>query len=213
MDLRRLKNLLASGKHSAEMQTVFSSIYKENLWADPESVSGRGSTIARTDVVRNALPALLKSIGATSLLDAACGDFNWMRFVDLDGIKYTGVDVVPGLIKQNQRRYGTETRMFQRLDITRDALPKADVVLARECLIHFSLGHALAAITNFKRSGAKYLLATTHNTVHLNTDLNTGDWRSLNLQLAPFNFPAPVQLLVEDAETGKSLGLWLLEDL
>src|SRR5688500_1614611 len=76
----------------------FSEIYRDNLWGDPESVSGRGSTLARTVNIRKALPELLRSINARSLLDAPCGDFNWMRLVDLGEIRYTGVDVVSELI-------------------------------------------------------------------------------------------------------------------
>src|SRR6185295_16640264 len=80
------------------LRNIFTDIYLSNFWADAESVSGRGSTIARTEVIRTSLPALLESVGAKTLLDAPCGDFNWMRNVDLSGIEYTGVDVVVELI-------------------------------------------------------------------------------------------------------------------
>jgi hypothetical protein len=45
---------------------------------------------------------VLHDLGAQSLLDAGCGDFNWMRTVDLPGIKYIGVDVVSDLIERNR---------------------------------------------------------------------------------------------------------------
>ena len=80
---------------------VFSRIYEKNLWGDSESRSGRGSTLGRTAVIRDALPALLEGVGARSMLDAACGDFNWMARVDLRGVRYVGVDVVPELIATN----------------------------------------------------------------------------------------------------------------
>ena len=57
------------------------------------------------------------------------------------------------------------------------------------------------------------LLATTHTSVRLNTDIKTGEWRSVNLQLPPFDFPPPAQLIVEDEELGKCLGLWSLEEI
>ncbi|HYV13569.1 MAG TPA: hypothetical protein VE980_21875, partial [Pyrinomonadaceae bacterium] len=65
------------------LATVFSEIYQTNAWQDPESVSGRGSTLARTNVITSNLPVLLQELNANSLIDAACGDFNWMRHVDL----------------------------------------------------------------------------------------------------------------------------------
>jgi hypothetical protein len=47
----------------------------------------------------------------------------------------------------------------------------------------------------------------------------TGDWRPINLERAPFNWPAPVELIVEECtESGgvfadKSLGLWRIDAL
>jgi SAM-dependent methyltransferase len=192
---------------------IFTDIYRNKGWADSESVSGRGSTLARTRVVREALPALLKGVGARSLFDAACGDFNWMRHVELEGLEYVGADVVPELVERNRELYGSADRTFVVLDITRDRIPKADAILCRDCFIHLSFKHARAAIANFKMSGARFLLATTHTSVLLNSDIKTGDWRSINLQLPPFDFPPPSHLIVEDEELGKCLGVWRLEEL
>ena len=58
-----------------------------------------------------------------------------------------------------------------------------------------------------------FLLATTHETLRENTDTQDGWWRSVNLQLPPFNFPQPEQLIIEDPELGKCLGMWRLEEL
>ena len=198
---------------SDSIEDIFSGIHRNNFWADPESVSGRGSTLLRTGVIRRSLPGLLESVGATSLLDAACGDFNWMRRVALEGIKYTGVDVVRELINRNCQLYENGNRSFVVLDITRDQLPQTDVILCRDCLIHFSNGHTQAAIANFKRSNSMFLLATTHTSVRENTDIRTGGWRPVNLELPPFNFAPPIQLIIEDPELGKCLGLWKLEQL
>ena len=195
------------------LDAVFSDIYRRNLWADPESVSGRGSTLARTEVIRAALPGLLESVGARSLLDAPCGDFNWMRHVELGGVEYTGADVVPELVGRNRQAYGGPGRTFVVADVRRDRLPRADVILCRDCFIHLSFRDIRAALANFKRSGARFLLATTHADVTKNEDAASGGWRLVNLRLPPFDFPEPRQLLVEDAELGKCLGLWSLDEL
>ena len=195
------------------LATVFTEIYQTNAWRDPESVSGRGSTLARTKVVTSHLPLLLQELNATSLIDAACGDFNWMRHVDLGTIKYIGVDIVPALIVRNPQLYQTVQRTFAVHDITKDRLPDADVILCRDCLIHLSFTSIKAAISNFKETSATHLLCTTHTTVTENTDCPDGSWRNLNLLLPPFNFPQPVKSLVEDVELGKCLGVWRLADL
>jgi methyltransferase family protein len=192
---------------------VFSEIYHTNTWQDRESVSGRGSTVARTGVIMSQLPLLLQELHAKTLLDAACGDFNWMRYTNLRGVRYIGVDVVPDLINHNRRLYETQETTFRVLDITRDLLPSADVILCRDCLIHLSFRRIHETISNLKRTGATHLLCTTHTGLLENTDCADGGWRSVNLLLPPFNFPTPLKLIVEDQESGKCLGVWRLADL
>ena len=87
-----------------DAEVVFSKIYERNLWDDPESASGRGSTLRRTTVIRRVLPALLSEVGAESLLDAPCGDFNWMRYTELDQL-LRRCRRCSGLIARNEQRY------------------------------------------------------------------------------------------------------------
>jgi hypothetical protein len=195
------------------VEAVFARIHARNAWGDPESVSGRGSTLARTRVVRRELPRLLATLDARCLLDAPCGDYNWMRAVDLGPVAYIGVDVVPALVERNRQRYGGAGRQFLRLDLTRDPLPAADVVLCRDCLIHLAFADAAAAIANIRRSGARHLIVTTHESVRENVDAPTGGFRALNLRLPPFCFPPPRARVTEDPGTGKSLGVWQLDEL
>jgi hypothetical protein len=129
------------------------------------------------------------------------------------------VDVVPDLITRNQKLYGDDKTRFAVLDLTRDKLPRVDVILCRDCLIHFSYRHIAAAIKNFKRSGSAYLLTNSYPAWRDNTNIRTGDFRHLNLTLPPFNFPPPLkqieEKLPEEQERffGKILGLWKLSDL
>ena len=206
-------HLVRQRLHRPSLKTVFSEIYHNNSWSDPESVSGRGSTLARTVVIRAELPRLLKRVNAASLLDAGCGDFNWMQHVELEDIKYIGADVVPELIARNRRLYGDHNRRFIVADLSNDKLPHVDAILSRENLIHLSFARIDRVLLNFRKTGAKYLLCTTHTTIRENIDCYDGGWRSLNLQLPPFNFPTPLEVIVEDAETGKCLGVWELNDL
>jgi hypothetical protein len=185
---------------------VFSRIHGERLWGGGESASGIGSTLAATETVRRELPPLLSRLGVRMLLDAPCGDFNWMSAVDLGGVRYVGVDIVPELVEQNRARFGLE---FLCANIARDPLPRADLVLCRDCLIHLPYRSARAALDNFRRSGAAYLL-TTHYPGAPNRDILTGQWRPLDLEGPPFNLPPPLQLIPEGADSGRFLGLWRL---
>ncbi len=192
---------------------IFSKIYRTNRWADPESVSGAGSSLQVTHVVREELPRILKRLGAASLLDAACGDHLWMSRVHLDNCKYMGCDIVPKLIEENRAKYGERGREFRVLDVTKDRLPRADVVLVRDCFVHLPHRLIWKALRNIGASGSKYLLTTTYPRQQ-NSDIFTGRWRPLNLQASPFLFPEPLLRLNEEIDEwgvrfpDRSLALW-----
>jgi hypothetical protein len=100
------------------------------------------------------------------------------------------------------------------LDIVESRLPNADLILCRDCLVHLSTEDAIAAIRNFRKTNATYLLATTYpGLVGPNRQISTGNWRPLDLQTAPFYFPAPITLISEEKTGSKSLGLWRLKDI
>src|SRR5690348_12469744 len=126
-------------RYRQSRENIFRDIYAQNLWGDQESVSGPGSNLERTSAFRAELPPLLKAIGVRTLLDAPCGDYNWMREVELEVERYIGVDIVPELIEQNQRQYETATRSFLHRDLVLDRMPRADAILCRDGLVHFPL--------------------------------------------------------------------------
>ncbi|HVP50440.1 MAG TPA: glycosyltransferase [Candidatus Bathyarchaeia archaeon] len=184
-----------------------------------ESVSGPGSSLLATVEIRKALPLIVRDLNVRSLLDAACGDFNWMRYVELSLDRYFGVDLLPILLEQNCSMFGGQNRTFLNLDITRDKLPQADLVLCRDCLVHHSFEDIFKTLNNFKESGSEYLLLTTFSSRDVNTDIRTGGWRPLNFLKSPFNFPPPLLLIDEKCVEGageyadKSLALWQLRSV
>lgn len=202
-----------------DMRTLFSEIYRQNYWGDSQSFSGTGSNLEQTAVLRAELPRLLESIGAKSILDAPCGDYNWMRATDLKTEKYIGADIVPEMIARNQQVYGSQTVEFRNLDITVDSLPEVDLIFCRDALVHFSYHDIFAVVANFKASKSRYLLTTTFTERQSNRDIITGDWRTINLQIPPFNFPEPIDLINENCQevggnfSDKSMALWKLEDI
>ncbi len=99
-------------KKESPTAQVFTEIYQQNLWECPESRSGPGSSLALTEVIRRELPALLTELQVGSLLDAPCGDLNWLAGISLPVHRYTGVDVVAPLIAENRRRFGSRVWKF-----------------------------------------------------------------------------------------------------
>jgi len=86
---------------------------------------------------------------------------HWLKEVDFGTARYIGVDIVAPIGDANRRRYGNDARSFLHLDIVSDALPKADLVLCRDCLVHLSNRKAFQALRNLQASGSDYLATTT----------------------------------------------------
>jgi hypothetical protein len=201
------------------MADIFYKMSQTFQQQNEESISGPGSSLKQTAEIRRSLPLLFSSLEINSMLDAPCGDFNWLPHVELKLEEYIGIDVVPSIIEKNRNRYENELRKFYVSDIARDFLPSCDLILCRDCLVHFSDEDVFSVLRNFCKSGAKYLLTTTFPQKPANMNIQTGSWRPLNFQLPPFNFPPPFKLLNEKCTEGngqfadKSLGLWLISDL
>lgn len=201
-------------------QKIFLEICHKCKWGDTESLSGPGSSLAQTEKIRSELPLLLAKLGAKSLLDIPCGDFNWMKEIDLTLESYIGADIVDEITAVNNQKFGQTNRRFMPLDITKDELPRVDIVLCRDCFVHFSYRDIARAITNIKISESRYILTTTFNRLNKNINIFTGDlWRPLNFQIAPFNWPKPIEIINEGCTEGdnkfqdKSMGLWKISDI
>lgn len=209
--LRKLK--------AKDAEQVFTDIYSNNSWGGKDSVSGRGSDLFQTRVVIKELPLLFHDMNISTMLDIPCGDFHWMNSVDLSEIDYTGADIVDSLIENNTKQYGTDNIHFQKSDLIKDKLPKTDLVFCRDCLVHLSFEDIFSALENICDSQSGYLLTTTFPERTENQDIATGQWRVLNLQLAPFDLPAPLRMINErctednGAYADKALGLWKIADI
>ncbi len=206
-------------------EELFTSIYEHKQFYDPnsrgtdESVSGAGSSQDATTIVRKALPLIIKRLKAKSILDAPCGDFNWMQHVNLNGCSYTGMDIVLPIIDNNLDTFANSNRRFLCCDFTQINLPQHDLIICRDGLVHMSFDMAQQAIANFKRSSSKFLLATTFPNHTNSKTIELGGWAPYNLQAPPFNLPQPIHMINEDCREyypqfkDKSLGLWNLETI
>jgi hypothetical protein len=199
---------------------VFVTFYRENRWLDSQSRSGVGSRLEETRNVRAALPGLMADLKVRTLLDVPCGDLNWMKHVELGAVDYIGADIVPELVAENERRFagtrspGGTRYSFRQLDLVTEPVPRADLVLCRDCLVHISHRNVAKALRNIIASGSDFLLTTTFVERTENTDIIIG-WYPINLQLPPFSWPAPIMLIDEGSseQADKRLGLWDLRAL
>ena len=197
-------------------KTLFTEFYKNNVWGSQESISGPGSELRNTAKIIKQMPALLRKYNIRSINDAPCGDFNYMKEINLSGIKYTGYDIVNELTELNIKKYKKKNLDFIHFDVVNEVLPFCDMILSRDMLIHFSYKDSLKTIENFKKSGAKYLLTNNYPQISVNLDIKTGAWRPINLLIGPYFFDQPIEFIEEysSLEHGsKQLALFKLEQV
>lgn len=213
-DPDRIEAELPPNDRRQRIRETFAGIHRSNGWGAKETRSGDGSTLARTETIRAELPKLFDKLGIRILADAGCGDLNWIRDISKGLRFYIGIDVVPELIDDLRKRFAERlNHSFSLADVTIDVLPEADAILCRDVLTHLPHRMAIEALIRFKQSGARYLIATTHQR-GTNEPLKIGGWQPTDLTAAPFSLPAPEISISEHlAGATKALGVWRLPDL
>jgi hypothetical protein len=192
---------------------AFTALWRDNGWGSDETRSGAGSTLAATETLRAHLAELCRFLDIRQLVDAGCGDLNWMEKLSGQFELYLGLDVVPGMIEELERRFGTRRGHFFALrDATLDDLPRADAILCRDLMTHLSDEQVRAVLERVKTSGSRYLLATSYPGTE-NRDIPAGDWRPIDLTRPPFSLPQPLLQIDERGDASKLLGVWQVKDL
>jgi 2-polyprenyl-3-methyl-5-hydroxy-6-metoxy-1,4-benzoquinol methylase len=186
---RDVEKLLSISKsivrdYARESRAVFSDIYANNRWGYG---SGSGSAPAQNLEYRLFLEKFLILNNIKSVLDFGCGDWQFSRYINWGSADYTGVDVVSSVIERNRTMFETETIKF--IEFTDlESLPNVDLVLCKDVLQHISNEMCFQYIKSLKKVG-KILLVT--NDIwpidHVNMKIETGGWRAIRLDLAPFN--------------------------
>ena len=197
---------------STVAKLVFSFYFRSNYWGGDESRSGKGSALDRGHFLRERVPLVIKGLGVRSILDAACGDMNWMKHMPLDGVKYIGTDIVADIIQENRKKFAADGMEFLELDACIDALPDVDLIFCRDMLTHIPNKLVSAFLSNVAASSAKWLICSRYlgklGQLEINTDIPVGGFRAIDLCENPFNLPPPALMVPELFHKWKSLGLW-----
>ena len=144
----------AAERKERERAQVFEGIYENFGWepsadGSKESRSGPGSYLKRTGASRAFLSDVIREYNITTMLDAGCGDVNWQGHITgIGNVDYFGVDIVPQMIADNQRRLGGRRMRFAVKDVVKDDLGGPyDLVLCRDTLFHLPLWDAVQVAT------------------------------------------------------------------
>lgn len=195
-----------------DCKAQFTNHIKNNLWGAKGSVCGTGSELKEVEPILEKLPELFEEYNIKTILDAPCGDFNWMPKLDYNFENYIGIDIVDELIEQNIKKYKTDSRDFISANLIEADLPKTDLIFCKDLFIHLTNEDIIKVLKNFKKSGSKYLLTTNYGNIESNKNIPTASYRKIDLTLAPFNLCEPITSIPEK-EKNKYLSLWNLQEL
>jgi len=172
---------------------------------------GKGATVEMTKVLRPFIEESIVKYKIKSISDAGCGDYAWMALVNKHGASYVGYDINDEML--NQLEYKDVS--FEIFDITQAVLPKTDLIICKDCLIHLTTEDGVKAINNFRESGSKYLMSTTYDFIKKNVQISKMDhpkqygFRKVNLQIAPYNLGTRLCKVYEPAYD-KYFSMWKL---
>jgi SAM-dependent methyltransferase len=156
-----------------------------------ETLCGPGSRMAATEEVREWLPRIVESRKLRTILDVGCGDCRWIGRVRWpDGTEYQGFDISERAIQEAGCDYPKLKRVIRVANAFVERIPKVDLILCRDLLVHLTLGRAQELLGRF-RGQAKWLAANTFPDIATNKELAESmpgwGWRPLNLALPPFS--------------------------
>jgi SAM-dependent methyltransferase len=190
-------------KSSAKLQLgdlkVFDEIYKTHYWGNG---SGSGSSPDATLPYRDFLKLFLLENSISSVVDLGCGDWQFSKLIDWSGIEYHGFDAAVSVIEKNRSVYGRENVTFSDFK-NYDLIPEADLLIIKDVLQHLS-NQEISRIIQALIPRFKFTLITNcvppirtsfHRSGMFNRDIQTGDFRFLDLRRPPFNCKA--ELLFE----------------
>jgi hypothetical protein len=208
--LGQIQKHMRTRARSGMLRAKFTAIYYTNLWGIPETRSGAGSTRRSFSVLiaAHAIAQAVREHGVRSINDIPCGDFHWMQHVlpTLGQVRYLGFDIVNSAVRRNRKRHPEHE--FHVLDITADVPPPADLIFCKDLLNHLSDADVRRAISNMRRSGSKFLLAS-NNRVDENvplSEMRKGS-RLLDITEPPFRYPRPLWT------TSDYMSFWRLADM
>lgn len=139
------------------------------------------------------------NVSRVRLLDVPCGDMAWMsRFLKIrDDVDYTGIDIVPELIRHHQETFKSYPWKFQLRDLVASPLNETyHLILCRTLLQHLYNYDVMKLLSHISISGSAFLLSTSFFRHKENQELvgdseNPGRFRRLNLELKPIALTPP----------------------
>ena len=202
-------------------EDIFDNIYEKGIWGKDEqnnSTSGAGShKVEIVDPYVNVVKKIIAENNIKTVVDLGCGDFAVGSLIVDCCESYNACDVSNVILERNRSKYQSPKLKFEKLDLSKDILPHADIAFVRQVLQHLSNENIKSFVQQLNNSkNFKFLLVTEHLPFDKNFLPNKNKPSGPNIRIAinsgvilhnePFNlnYKTMETVLSVDQDTGGS---------
>ena len=170
-------------------EDVFDDIYNEGIWGKDEQMNSTSGTGSHKEEIVGPYVDVVKKIIAenniNSVADLGCGDFAvGSLLIDYCNI-YNAYDVSKVILDRNRIKYRSPNLKFEKLDLSKDILPDADIAFVRQVLQHLSNESIKSFVDKLNNSkNFKYLVITEHIPSNANFEPNKNKPSGPNIRIA-----------------------------
>jgi len=170
-------------------EDVFDNIYKKGIWGiDDQSNSTSGTGSHKSEIVDpyvDVVKKILRENKIKTVADLGCGDFAVGSLLVDYCETYNAYDVSEIILQRNRSKYELPNLKFEKLDLSKDTLPYADIIFVRQVLQHLSNQNIKSFVDQLNISKkCKYLLLTEHLPLNPNFLPNKNKPSGPNIRIA-----------------------------
>jgi hypothetical protein len=209
------------------VQQVFSTTYEKRIWGEAGNGSGDGSSLKFTTRTRALVEMLIYKYDIGVLVDAPCGQMAWMPTVlervlpSRPRFRYLGLDIVPGVIQNNTKRFADIPEMEFRVydfssgpvtDIPHASSGSSSALFSRDALQHLSYDLIIEALKSFSKTKVDYLFIGSYHGFGQLKNITTGDYFPFDMSKIR-NLPAPLEVIAEETPDLKHIVVFRRKDV
>lgn len=165
---QRLRKRIQEFNGNLTTQEIFTKVYRERVWGqsnDPSDKYYSGTGSRDLTIVQEYIDSVNQFLHSfevkPNVVDLGCGDFFVGSQLRQSCGNYTACDIVAPLIDFNKEMYKSLNVDFRVLDLTKDELPRAEVLFIRQVLQHLSNKQIKRALPEIS-TRFRYLVITEH---------------------------------------------------
>jgi hypothetical protein len=187
------------------MEQVFTNVYENKIWGNNNIDEYNGSSGPGSDIDYNKdtyVPFLKKFIidnNIKSIVDLGCGDFKCGKLIydDID-ILYVGYDAYIKVIEYNSTQHSLPKYSFTHLDFcnNKESIVNGDMCILKDVIQHWALND-IYTFLDYLVENKKFRYILICNCCYQDadaTDIQNGDFRSLNCDYLPLKKYNPIKL-------------------